>query len=99
MKCKEMPQHLVSLLYGEISTQDKKKIKTHMTSCDACREAYEEIADTSRILTKWEDLDPRMHVTFVREQASTWQSVKKTFNRWSLGRRLIIGIPAFAAAE
>ena len=96
MKCDDMPQYLVSLLYDELEPEEAEKIQTHIQACDVCRKAYQELLSTSKLLGKWEDADPRMNLVFVSESVSRWRTWKEKLAGLSWGRRLAIGIPAFA---
>ena len=96
MKCKDMPQHLVSLLYGEIEPEEAKKIKTHIKSCVSCGKAFQELKTTSKLLQKWEDETPSMKLVFVGESASRWKTWKEKVTGLSWGRRLALGVPALA---
>lgn len=97
MKCKDMPQQLVSLLYGELEADEAKKIEAHIEKCPSCRKTYQELRTTTRLLEKWEDAVPKGHFVFVNEPASHWTRWKEKFVTLSPWRRLAVGIPAFAA--
>ena len=97
MKCEDMPQQLVSLLYGELETDVAKKIEAHIKKCPSCRNAYQELRTTTHLLEKWEDAVPKGHFVFVSEPASHWARWKEKFATLSPWSRLAVGIPAFAA--
>ena len=97
MKCEDMPQHLVSLLYGELQPDEEEKIKTHIESCASCRKAYQELESTTGILEKWEDEKPKLSLVFVNEPVSRWKTWLEKLNSLSWARRFALGVPAFAA--
>ena len=97
MKCKDMPQQLVSLLYGELEADEAKKIQNHIEKCPSCRKAYQELQTTTHLLEKWEDAVPHGHFVFVNDSASLWARWKERFLQLSGWRRMAVGIPAFAA--
>jgi len=93
MKCDNMPQYLVSLLYKDLDPEEKKEVRNHLKKCPSCRKAYEELQQTSSILEKWEDIEPKMNLVFVREASSRWNTLKESIHRLSWGRRFAFGIP------
>lgn len=97
MKCNEMQNQLVSLVYGELEPQDEKRIQDHLESCSSCQEIYQELKGTSDLLEKWEVETPKMNFLFVSESSSPWKTWKEKLTRLSWGRRLAMGVPAFAA--
>jgi len=98
MKCKEMPERLVSLLYGELNAEEAKAIQAHLDSCGECRRVFEELRSTTNLLGEWKDLAPDRNFVFVTEPASRWNDWKERFRRLGRGRRLALGMPALAAA-
>ena len=97
MKCKEMPQHLVSLIYGELDASDEKGVRTHLKTCAACQKIYEELESTSNVLAQWEDAKPRMNWVFVNEPTPPWRRWRESIRQVRWGARLALGIPAAAA--
>ena len=96
MKCDDMPQRLVTLLYGELEPEEEKQIKAHLKACPACRQVYEELRGTSRVLQKWEDVAPKMNLVFVQEPVSRWKTWKEKYRQLDWGRRLALGVPVLA---
>ena len=97
MKCNEMQNQLVSLVYGELEPQEEKCIQDHLESCSSCQEIYQELKGTSDLMEKWEVETPKMNFLFVSESTSPWKTWKEKLTRFSWGRRLALGVPAFAA--
>lgn len=98
MKCNELSHQLVSLLYGEMNTEEVKKIQAHLKSCPSCQEAFQELKSTSKLLAKWEVEIPKLNFVFVNESVSRWKTWIAKLADLSWGRRLAVGIPVFAAA-
>lgn len=98
MKCNEMPEKLVTFLYGEMDETEAKAIENHLDSCVACRESYEELKSTSQLLNRWEAPEPDLNMIFVKDPKSFWAVWKDRFAQMSWGRRFTMGIPAIAAA-
>ena len=96
MKCEDMPQYLVSLLYGELQPDEEEKVKKHIESCTACRNVYQELESTTGILERWEDEKPKLGLVFVNEPVSRWKAWREKLNSLSWTRRLALGVPAFA---
>ena len=99
MKCDDMPQKLISLLYDELDEKEAAKIHAHLKTCTACRQVYEELGSTSKLLQKWEDVTPGMNFIFTQEPTSRWEVLKEKIHRLSWKRRLALGIPALAAVS
>ncbi len=98
MNCKEMPQYLISLLYNDVTDTEAAEIRRHIESCSYCRQTFQEIEGTSRILAQWEDESPNANFTFVSEPTIGFKSWWEWLKNLSLGRRLVIAIPVFACA-
>ncbi len=98
MKCNQMPEKLVTFLYGEMDGQEAKAIQDHLDGCEACRESYEELKSTSQLLGQWEEPAPDLNLIFMKEPKSRWAAWKEQLSSLSWGRRLALGVPAIAAA-
>ena len=96
MKCKDMPEQLVSLLYGELEADEKKRVKDHIKKCASCRQAYQELQSTTNILEKWEDVTPKGHFVFVNEPTSVVSRWKERFSELTGWSKAAVGVPAFA---
>ena len=96
MKCEQMEEQLVSLLYGEIDEEEAKRIKAHLKSCASCRKVYKELQGTTEILDRWEVESPKLNFVFVRHTASWWSGIKERIAQMGWGRRLAVGVPALA---
>ncbi len=97
MKCNDIHQSLVSLLYGELNTEESKQIQKHLKRCKPCSQAYEELQSTMDVLNQWEDIQPKTRHIFVHDTFSWWARQKAKIKQMGWGRRLVFGIPAVAA--
>jgi hypothetical protein len=66
MRCEEIQEHLVELLYdaGGAGSPD---VQTHLRTCLACRRELEELKQTQKQLQIWKDESPLRAVSIVRE--------------------------------
>jgi hypothetical protein len=51
--CPDRRPHLVALLYGEITEQERRRLQTHLAGCPDCRGAYQELIETRGVLAAW----------------------------------------------
>lgn len=98
MKCKNMPERLVSLVYEELDADQSTEVRAHLDACEACRGIYEELSSTTHLLAEWKDVAPETNFVFVTETASRWAERWRRIRGLGWGRRLALGIPALAAA-
>lgn len=98
MKCKDMHQNLVSLLYGELDPKESEQIQKHLKRCKPCRQGYEELQNTMDVLNQWDDIQPKTRHVFVHDTSSWWARQRAKIKQigWGRGRRLVFGIPAVA---
>ncbi|MBW1887582.1 MAG: zf-HC2 domain-containing protein [Deltaproteobacteria bacterium] len=94
MKCKEMPQYLISLLYNEVTETEAADIRHHIEICSRCRKTFQELEGTSQILAQWEDESPDANFTFVSEPTVGLKSWWERLKHLSFTRRLFIAVPA-----
>jgi len=67
MKCEDFKLLMIDYLYDEISTDNRSKLENHLKSCKSCQEKLSVLKATSNTLKKWEDVDPKVNLTFVNE--------------------------------
>jgi hypothetical protein len=79
MKCSDTKIYLMDLLYDEINEEDNILLKNHLSDCSTCREEFESLKKTSNVLQQWEDVEPNLNLTFVKESASFWEMLKEKF--------------------
>jgi hypothetical protein len=79
MTCDDNKILLMDFLYNEIAPEAEKLVRAHLQNCAACRGEYEALSRTSLTLKAWENEDPRLHLTFVRESSSWLGALKEKF--------------------
>jgi len=93
MRCDEMPEKLVSLLYGELDKKEADTVRSHMKTCGGCKEVFQEMKSTQNLLVKWEDAPPKTHFVFVSQPAGRLETWKEKIGQFSRSRGLALGIP------
>jgi len=78
MKCDEIKEKFMELIYGEISPEDKKKVQAHLRRCKDCKKEFMELKNTSAVLQKWEIPEPNMNLVFVREKTPLFARLKES---------------------
>ncbi|HHS12773.1 MAG TPA: zf-HC2 domain-containing protein [bacterium] len=96
MKCNEMPEILVTYLYDESTQEEAKKVRAHLKTCSRCRKSFEELKQTSGLLSRWEDQSPGISLVFVNEPFARWKSWKEHWNSIGWTRRLSLALPVLA---
>jgi predicted anti-sigma-YlaC factor YlaD len=70
MRCDEMQEHFVELLYQEQGTPTASpEVQEHVRSCAACRTELAELKGLQTTLTVWQDEPPLRPVTLPRNRA------------------------------
>lgn len=80
MKCDDTKLLLMDLLYNEISEENEAMLKDHLSECVSCREEFESLKNTSGIMQKWEDVDPKLNLVFVSDKKSIFGALKDKFS-------------------
>jgi len=94
MKCKDVQNHLIDLVYDEADPQTEPSVREHLESCDHCRAVLEEMQETAEMLSRWEDADaPATHI-FMHEPVSPLRSLGSFFSGRCTLRKLSLAIPA-----
>lgn len=94
MKCDQMPELLISLLYNELDSSQEKTVQKHLKSCAYCRQSFQELQSTTRMLKQWEPEDPRFHHVFITEPEHRWRFVKNRLTGLGWAPKLAIGLSA-----
>lgn len=93
MSCDDMKILMIDSLYQEISPPDAARLEEHLQGCQSCQAEFSALTSTSRLLQKWPDLDPNMHIVFMTGSQS-W--LKKFFSFLPV-RKLAYGFAVAAA--
>lgn len=84
MRCDEIQEHLVDLLYDEGDpTPANLEARNHLQTCTACRDELEQMKKTRIYLQGWKDESPLRSVTIARHEKllhrrSAWKYVRYT---------------------
>ncbi|MBU4426495.1 MAG: zf-HC2 domain-containing protein [Desulfobacterales bacterium] len=85
--CESLGPRLSAYLDGELAEEERRKVKKHLETCQACRELVHELEETGTILKSalssasesevdltgvWEEIEERTHFG-----PSLWQRMKK----------------------
>ncbi|MDD5765829.1 MAG: hypothetical protein PHW79_06255 [Candidatus Marinimicrobia bacterium] len=70
MKCDDFKTMMIDAIYNEIADEDRKHLSVHIVECEKCRAEFSGLRTTSQTMKKWEDVEPDMHLTFVKESRS-----------------------------
>ena len=87
MKCNDIKEMFMDLIYDEISDEDKAVVEKHLEECAACKKELMELSNTSQVLQKWEIPEPKMNLVFVKERISILDKVKEWFKLPELSYR------------
>ncbi|RKY89236.1 hypothetical protein DRQ09_01730 [candidate division KSB1 bacterium] len=79
MKCDEIKEKLIDLVYDEVSAEEKKKLKAHLRRCKNCKKEYMELVNTSKVLRKWKAPEPSFNFIFIKERISVINRLKEWF--------------------
>jgi len=82
MKCDQIHPLIIDFIYDEISEENKKILHSHLINCIECHEEIEFLKSTSKILQKWEDVEPDFNLVMVTENASWLDSIKERLRKF-----------------
>ncbi|MFO7769216.1 MAG: hypothetical protein R6W82_09735 [bacterium] len=94
--CEDRIEGLMDLLYGEGEETARAGMRSHLASCEGCRNEYEALASTRETLSAWPNVSTAPRVVYVNERAGLLTRVR----RWAdeLGGLLLRPILKPAAA-
>lgn len=67
MKCEFSREKLIGFVYEELPSDEKGEVEAHLTTCAACREEVQQLAQTTRLLRAAPDEVPELNLRFVAE--------------------------------
>jgi hypothetical protein len=82
MRCDQVKEHIIDLVYGDSSHQPAgREIQEHLRTCPTCRGEVEELRQARKYLRLWKDEPPLQSVAIVREDkpaqiSGTWRYVR-----------------------
>jgi len=80
MKCEKYKFLLIEKIYNEISPENAGQLKKHLQRCETCRQEYERLKATTEALRQWEDVEPEVNLTFIKDTVTGfshfWEKIK-----------------------
>ncbi|MBL7136001.1 MAG: zf-HC2 domain-containing protein [Candidatus Marinimicrobia bacterium] len=67
MKCEDFKLIMIDYIYDETSPGNRTELENHLKGCESCQEKFSVLKATSNMLRKWEDVEPKVNLTFVNE--------------------------------
>jgi hypothetical protein len=101
MRCDEIRENLVDLLYNDAGTPPASiEVQEHLKTCPACRRELEELKQTSSYLRTWEDESPLRSVTIAGRERSRRQRAGWRYARYAaIAAMLLLCILALTNTE
>jgi predicted anti-sigma-YlaC factor YlaD len=101
MRCNEMQEYLVDLLYNDTGTPPAStEVQEHLKTCPACRREFEELKQTRSYLRTWEDESPLRSVTIPSRERSLRQRAGWRYARYAaIAAMLLLCVLALANTE
>jgi predicted anti-sigma-YlaC factor YlaD len=101
MRCDEIQEHLIDLLYDEGGPQaDNRELQEHLRTCPACRNELEELKQARAHLQVWADEAPRQRMTIPKTEFLLSRSTSRHYLRYAaIAAMLLICFLVFADAE
>lgn len=94
MKCEEYRLLMMDAIYDEITQDDLKILKNHLTQCSECRTKFETLKATTQTLAQWPDVEPGVNLTFVAQPASRLTELFKSLQTYRTPYRLGLALAA-----
>ena len=101
MKCDEIREHLIDLLYDEaITSPEKSEAQEHLRICPSCRLEFQELQQTQRQLRIWKDESPMHSVPALKPEPQLSPRVRRNYWRYAaMAAAVLICFLIFADAE
>lgn len=87
MKCDKTKEDIFDYFYDEMSKKEKAAFKRHLTKCENCRKAIEDIEITSKALQSWKVPEPDIQFVFAKEKSTWFERIKGLLPSFELLRR------------
>ncbi len=102
MRCDEIKERLVDLLYDERRTlHADPELQAHVDSCLSCRQEFEELSSARAALSQWKDEPPLRPVALParRKSASRWAPFWPVARRVAMAAAVLLAFLALTNAE
>ena len=92
MNCDKMEELFTGLIYEDISGEDEKLARKHLSSCDSCTEKYKRLLETSAAPGRWTEEQPETSLVFVEEKVPFIDKILGKFDLLGFSpRQLVFG--------
>ena len=92
MNCDNMRELFTGLIYDEISGEDEKLAREHLSTCESCTEKYKRLLETSTALGRWTEEQPETNLVFVEEKVPLFDRILGKFDVIGFSpRQLVFG--------
>jgi predicted anti-sigma-YlaC factor YlaD len=101
MRCDEIQEYLIDLLYDEDGKQSEKpELQEHLKGCSACRQEFEELKQARVHLQAWEDEPPLQSVKIPQAEFRLSRSASRHYLRYAaIAAMALICFLVFADAQ
>ncbi len=92
MNCDNMEELFTGLIYEDISGEEEKLAREHLSTCKSCTEKYKRLFETSTALGRWTEELPETNLVFVEEKIPLFDRILGKFDVVGFSpRQLIFG--------
>jgi len=97
MRCDEIQERFVELLYEAESTPASEELRQHLLTCPSCREELEELRQTRKCLQLWKDEEPLRSVPVASREFRARKNISwKPFRYAAIAAMAVITFLALA---
>jgi hypothetical protein len=97
MRCDEIQERFVELLYEAESTPASEELRQHLLTCPSCREELEELRRTRKCLQLWKDEEPLRSVPVASREFRARKNISwKPFRYAAIAAMAVITFLALA---
>jgi hypothetical protein len=98
MKCRDIKKELSATLEGIVSSEEKEEVENHLSSCQSCRKAFQELKRTDALVKGLEQVEPPPWFTQkIMSRVRAEQELRKSiFQRLFYPLHIKVPIEAFA---
>ena len=92
MNCDNMQELFTGLIYEDISGEEEKLAREHLSTCESCTEKYKRLLETSIALGRWTEELPETNLVFVEEKLPLFGRILGKFDAVGFSpRQLVFG--------
>jgi hypothetical protein len=91
MRCDEIHEHFVDLLYDEGGTAPaNRELQDHVRTCSVCCEELEELKQTRKYLKEWKDESPLRSISIARQESLLKKRSNGTYLRYAAVAAMVL---------